>query len=149
MYQHADGLHGHGALDNALGTLNDRNLAVILESWFISIRNQPETSGGDELRWQNGFGFVTAVVSWIAKSNADAKLQRIESRLQQLSVLYSQFRIKKRNSPETIRSLPASTVETLYASQLEHPSTDADEIFLHQVQEKDNFDQRQRNLHTA
>lgn len=115
LYQHADILHGHGALDNALGTLNDRNLADILESWFISIRNQLETSDGDELRWKTGLGFVTAVVSWIAKSNADAKLQRIESRLQQLSVLYSQFRIRKRNSLETIRSLPASTVEALYA----------------------------------
>jgi integrase len=29
-------------------------------------------------------------------------------------VLYSQFRVKKRNTPETTRSLPASTIEALY-----------------------------------
>ena len=114
LYQHADELYRHGALDDALGTLNDRALAEILESWFISIRNQPETSEADETRWQAGLGFVTAVVTWVAKSDADKRLRQIEIRLQQLSILYSQFRVSKRNSPETIRSLPASTVETLY-----------------------------------
>lgn len=114
LYQHADEIYGCGTLDNALGTLNDQVLAEVLESWFISIRNQPKTSGADETRWQNGFGFVTAVVTWIAKSDADKRLRHMESRLQQLSILYSQFRVSKRSSPETIRSLPASTVEALY-----------------------------------
>jgi hypothetical protein len=115
LYRHADELRGPGALDNALGTLNDGLLAEILESWFISIRNQPKASEADETRWQVGLGFVTLVVSWIAKSDSHKKLRQIESRLHQLSVLYSQFRVKKRNAPETTRSLPASTVQVLYA----------------------------------
>ncbi len=114
LYQHADELLGHGALDDALGTLDDGSLAEILESWFISIRNQAKTSEADETRWQVGLGFVKSVVSWIAKSDAHKTLRQIESRLHQLSVLYSQFRVKKRNTPEMIRSLPASTVEVLY-----------------------------------
>ena len=31
LYQHADDFHGHGALDDALGTLNDNALAEILD----------------------------------------------------------------------------------------------------------------------
>jgi integrase len=114
LYQHADQLRGYGALDDALGTLNDGDLAEILESWFISIRNQAATTEADETRWQAGFSFVTSVVSWIAKSDAQKTLRQIESRLHQLSVLYSQFHVKKRNTPEMVRSLPASTVEVLY-----------------------------------
>ncbi|MFL6675864.1 MAG: hypothetical protein ACJ8LG_21555 [Massilia sp.] len=80
----------------------------------MSIRNQATTSEADETRWQVGLGFVTSVVSWIAKSDAHKALRDVEARLHQLSVLYSQFRVKKRNTPEMIRSLPASTVEVLY-----------------------------------
>jgi integrase len=114
LYQYGDELLGYGALDDALGTLDDGSLAEILESWFISIRNQAKTSEADETRWQVGLSFVTSVVSWIAKSDTHKTLRQIESRLHQLSVLYSQFRVKKRNTPEMIRSLPASTVEVLY-----------------------------------
>jgi integrase len=114
LYRHADELLGYAALDDALGTLNDSHLAQILESWFISIRNQVRTTDADETRWQVGLGFVTAVTSWIAKSDAGETLRKIEIRLHQLSVLYSQFRVKKRNAPDMVRSLPASTVESLY-----------------------------------
>jgi len=114
LYQHADELLGYGALDDALGALNDSRLAEILESWFISIRNQARTSEADQTRWQVGLNFVTSVVSWIAKSDVHKTLRNIEIRLHQLSVLYSQFQVKKRNKPEMVRSLPASTVEMLY-----------------------------------
>jgi integrase len=50
----------------------------------------------------------------MAKSNSGRILRQIQARLHQLSVLYSQFRVKKRNAPESIRSLPPSTVEALY-----------------------------------
>jgi len=114
LYQHADALHGYGALDDALASLHDAALGEILESWFISIRNKSRTTAADETRWQVGFNFVRSVVSWIAKSDSDRTLRQIEARLHQLSVLYSQFRVKKRNVPEAIRSLPASTLEALY-----------------------------------
>lgn len=77
LYRHSDGLYGYGALDEALGSLNDRTLANVLESWFISIRNQAETSESDETRWQTGFGFVTSIVAWIAKSEANERLRTI------------------------------------------------------------------------
>jgi len=114
LYLYADDLFGYSTLDNALASLDDAALGQILESWFISIRNKPETTSADELRWQVGLNFVRSVISWIAKSNSDQILSGIESRLHQLSVLYSQFRVKKRNAPEPVRSLPASTVEALY-----------------------------------
>jgi integrase len=114
LYQHADELRGCGALDDALASLDELALGQILESWFVSIRNKPQTTATDETRWQVGFNFVRSVVSWIAKSNSDRALRQIDVRLHQLSVLYSQFRVKKRNAPETIRSLPASVVEALY-----------------------------------
>jgi integrase len=114
LYQHADGLRGCGALDDALASLDDEALGEILESWFMSIRNKARTTPADQTRWQVGFQFVSSVVTWVAKSRSDQILRQIEARLHQLSVLYSQFRIKKRNAPESIRSLPASTVEALY-----------------------------------
>lgn len=72
------------------------------------------TFGGDETRWQAGFGFVSSVVTWISKSGANNHLQPIQSRLQQLSIIYSQLHVKKRSSTEKVRSLPASTIEALY-----------------------------------
>ena len=114
LYAHAESLCGPGALDVALGSLDDATLAEILESWFVSIRNQPKTFGGDETRWQTGFGFVSSVVTWISKSGANSHLQPIQSRLQQLSILYSQLHVKKRSSTEKVRSLPATTIEALY-----------------------------------
>jgi len=43
LYQHADELWGCGSLDDALASLDDGRLGQILESWFISIRNKPQT----------------------------------------------------------------------------------------------------------
>jgi integrase len=116
LYQHAERLRGPNALDNALAELDDGVLAQILESWFVSIRNQSVVTGADEKRWQAGLGFVTAVVTWLSKSQTgDDRLQRIEQRLHRLSMLYSQLHVRKDNAVETVRSLPARTVEALYA----------------------------------
>ena len=115
LYQHADQLRGMSALDDALGTLNDEVLAEILESWFVSIRNQPNGTDIDEKRWQTGLGFVTSVVTWVSKSQAaDNRIRRIEERLNRLSTLYSQLHVRRVKTIETVRSLPASTVEALY-----------------------------------
>ncbi|KRB81050.1 site-specific integrase [Noviherbaspirillum sp. Root189] len=114
LYQHADLLLGWAALDDALGTLNDDVLATILESWFVSIRNQPRTTEGDEKRWQTGLGFVSSVLTWVSKSQAGHLIRSIEERLQPLSLLYRQLHVHKAKPIETIRSLPATTVETLY-----------------------------------
>lgn len=115
LYLHADELLGTGALDDALGTMQDQVLATILESWFVSIRNQPVATGADEIRWQTGFGFVTDIVTWLSTSGcAEDRLRQIEQRLHRLSSLYGQLHVKKNTSVETIRSLPASTVKVLY-----------------------------------
>jgi len=123
LYRHADELLGYGVLDDALASLDDAVLGQILESWFISIRNKSRTTAADETRWQVGFHFVRSVMAWIAKSDSHRILEQIEARLHQLSVLYSQFRVQKRNAPESIRSLPASTVEALY--QLLDPESES------------------------
>jgi integrase len=114
LYQHADQLLGRSALDDALGMLNDDVLATILESWFVSIRNQPQTTDGDEKRWQTGLGFVSLVVTWVSKSQAGELMQCIEKRLQRLSMLYRQLHVNKAKPVEAIRSLPAATIKALY-----------------------------------
>lgn len=114
LYQFADQLLGRSALDDALGTLNEDALAQILESWFVSILNQPRTSASDEHRWQTGLGFVSSVVTWVAKSQSGQLMHRIDARLQQLSILYGQLHVNKAKPVESIRSLPAATVTTLY-----------------------------------
>jgi hypothetical protein len=114
LYQHADQLLGRSGLDDALGALDDDALAGILESWFVSIRNQPTTTESDEKRWQTGLGFVSSVVTWISKSGSGELMRRIDARLHHLSMLYRQLHVNKANPIESIRSLPATTVKALY-----------------------------------
>jgi hypothetical protein len=115
LYAHADRLRGKHALDDALGSLNEADLAEILESWFVSIRNRSTVTRSDEKRWQTGLGFVTSTVTWLSTSGtSNDQLQRIEQRIHRLSTLYSQLYVHKCAEAEIIRSLPASTVEWLY-----------------------------------
>jgi integrase len=116
LYQHADNLIGVGALDDALSGFDDEALAAILESWFISIRNQPAVTSADENRWQTGLGFVTDVITWLSSARrADDRLRHIEQRLHRLSSLYGQLHVRRSAAADAVRSLPASTVEALYA----------------------------------
>ena len=116
LYQHADNLIGVGALDDALSGFDDEALAAILESWFISIRNQPAVTSADENRWQTGLGFVTDVITWLSSARRpDDRLRHIEQRLHRLSSLYGQLHVRRSAAADAVRSLPASTVEALYA----------------------------------
>lgn len=115
LYAHADSLFGTGSLDDALGDLDDVRLAEILESWFISIRNQASVGSADETRWRTGLSFVTAIVTWLSKTTLSTdQLRHIESRLHRLSTLYGQLHVRKSKHASQIRSLPASVVEVLY-----------------------------------
>lgn len=115
LYQHADKLIGDNALDDALSGFDDEALAAILESWFISIRNQPAVTSADENRWQTGLGFVTDIITWLSRAgSADDRLRHIEQRLHRLSSLYRQLHVRRSAAADAVRSLPASTVEALY-----------------------------------
>jgi integrase len=121
LYEHADRAFKANALDDALSELDDARLGDILESWFVSLRNQPVATRSNEDRWQTGLAFVTSVVNWLSKS-ADAKMRQIEARIHRLSTLYSQLHIRQGGRNETVRSLPASVVENLY--QMLDPESD-------------------------
>jgi integrase len=115
LYGHADRLFGNHALDDALAALNDVRLAEILESWFISIRNQPSVGPADESRWRTGFAFVMSVVTWLSKTTLPTdRLRQIEARLHRLSHLYGQLHIRQSRNTNQVRSLPASVVQALY-----------------------------------
>ena len=114
LYGHADRLFGSHALDDALGSLNDAVLADILESWFISIRNQPSVGPADESRWRAGLEFVVSIVTWLSKTTLSTnRLRKIEARLHRLSELYGQLHIRQSRHTNQIRSLPASVVQAL------------------------------------
>lgn len=93
LYEHADRAFKINALDDALCALDDARLADILESWFVSLRNQPVATRSNEDRWQTGLAFVTSVVNWLSKS-VDAKMRQIEARIHRLSALYSHLECK-------------------------------------------------------
>jgi integrase len=115
LYCHADRLFGKHALDDALASLDDVSLADILESWFISIRNQPIVGPADESRWRVGFAFVVSVITWLSKTTLPTdRLRHIEARLHRLSHLYGQLHIRQSRHTSQIRSLPASIVQALY-----------------------------------
>ncbi len=115
LYVHADRQLGVNALDDALGRLDDVVLAEILESWFISIRNQAFVGPADESRWRTGLAFVDSVVTWLSKSTLPTgRLQQIEARLHRLSHLYGQLHVRKSRQQSQIRSLPASVIKALY-----------------------------------
>lgn len=115
LYAHADSLFGTSSLDDALGDLDDVRLAEILESWFISIRNQAYVGSADETRWRTGLSFVTAIVTWLSKTTLPTdRLRHIEGRLHRLSNLYGQLHVRKSKHASQLRSLPANVVEVLY-----------------------------------
>lgn len=115
LYQHVDTLYGCGALDTALGRLDEQRLATALESWFITIRNRPNVTDADETRWQTGLTFVTAIVTWLSSSTIpNERLQHIEARLHRLSHLYRQLHVRRKRQPAATRSLPANVAQTLY-----------------------------------
>lgn len=115
LYGHADRLFGSHALDDALGSLNDAVLADILESWFISIRNQPSVGPADESRWRSGHEFVVSIVTWLSKTTISTdRIRQIETRLHRLSHLYGQLHIRQGRHTNQIRSLPASVIQALY-----------------------------------
>ncbi|WP_201314370.1 site-specific integrase [Dyella sp. EPa41] len=115
LYRHADRVFGHGSLDASLGSLSQDRFSEILETWFISIANQPITSGSDELRWQTGFGFVSFIVAWQVKSASNIKaLSDVHAATRRLSHLYKQLRIQKPRQATAVRSLPGGVVEGLY-----------------------------------
>ncbi|WP_261309895.1 site-specific integrase [Burkholderia stabilis] len=123
LYRHADGILGVNGLDDALAEMNDKALADVLESWFVSIRNRPKATRADELRWHAGLGFVTEVLTWLSKGRVpDNQLRDMEARLHRLSTLYGQLHVRKSGQVETIRSLPSSVVEALY--ELLDPESD-------------------------
>lgn len=80
LYGHADRQFGSHALDDALGSLNDAVIADILESWFISIRNQHSVGTADESRWRAGYEFVVSIVTWLSKTTLSTdRLRQIEA----------------------------------------------------------------------
>ncbi len=116
LYRHVDMLYGCGALDDALGRLDEQKLAAALESWFITIRNRPDVTDADETRWQTGLAYVTSIVTWLSSSTIpNERLQHIEARLHRLSHLYRQLHVRRKRQPSSIRSLPANVAQTLYA----------------------------------
>ncbi|MGY6254735.1 site-specific integrase [Paraburkholderia caledonica] len=121
LYEHADRSFKANALDDALAGLDEARLADILESWFVSLRNQPVAGSSNEDRWRTGLGFVTSMVTWLSKSD-DTNMQQIEARIHRLSTLYRQLHIRQGGRTETLRSLPASVVESLY--QILDPESD-------------------------
>jgi len=115
LYQHAETLIGIGGLDAAIGQANYEVLAEVLESWFITIRNQPVATESLELQWQNGLHFVQTILAWLPNNkSSDGDRRKMEERLHKLNHLYRQLHINKPIRVEQVRSLPAEVVENLY-----------------------------------
>ncbi len=117
LYRHADTLlRRPDSLDDALAARDGQTLARILESWFVSIRNQSTVTAEDEKRWHTGFTFTNQMVTWLARcQETDNATRGIAERLHRLSLLYGQLSVRKDNPVEMLRSLPATVVEELYA----------------------------------
>lgn len=115
LYAHTDLVFGPSFLDDALGTVNDALLSDMLESWFISIKNQSDIGPSDEARWRAGLSFVVCIITRLSKANLPTeRLRRMEARLHRLSHLYGQLHVQRNRRPSFPRSLPASVVHALY-----------------------------------
>lgn len=116
LYEFADNLKGYGTLDNIIAEVDLETLGEILESYFVSIQNQTIVNSSSQLKWQIAYQFVRDSLLRLSKGNFPIKkLHEIEKRLNKLNMLYKQLRIGRKRQQETIRSLPASVVEALYA----------------------------------
>ena len=96
LYAHTDLVFGPSFLDDALGTVNDALLSDMLESWFISIKNQSDIGPSDEARWRAGLSFVVCIITRLSKANLPTeRLRRLEARLHRLSHLYGQLHVQR------------------------------------------------------
>lgn len=80
----------------------------------MSLRNHAAGTKNDEVLWHTGTGFVFSVIAWLSKSASDERTGQVERRLHRLKTLYGQLHVRLTKSIESIRSLPANTVEALY-----------------------------------
>lgn len=110
-----DVLFGSSSLDDALAAVDDLVISEMLESWFVSIKNQPIVGPSDEARWRAGLSFVMSIVTKLSKVTLPAeRLHQMEARLHRLSHLYGQLHVRKGRRAAHVRSLPASVVHALY-----------------------------------
>lgn len=115
LYAHTDLVFGPNFLDDALGTVNDALLSDMLESWFISIKNQADVGPSDEARWKAGLSFVVFIITRLSKASLPTeRLRQMEVRLHRLSQLYGQLHVQRIRRSSSPRSLPASVVHALY-----------------------------------
>lgn len=115
LYQFTDNHVGLGALDDAIASVDMAKLGDLLESYFISIRNQPDVSEATQQRWHVAYQFLQNTILRLSKSNLPlAQLDTIHVRLERLERLYGQLRIGRKRSQDILRALPAVVVECLY-----------------------------------
>jgi integrase len=102
-------------LDNTLGLGDISEIGNILETYFISLRNQSVVNGTTEKKWQTCLAFVKDISIRIHSLPArDRRLDDIDSIAHRLDTLYGQLRIQKSRKPDTLRSLPLAVLEELY-----------------------------------
>ncbi len=114
FYAYADSVHGPLVLDNALAKLDTDKLAELLEGYFITLKNKPVRTTGDEARWKTIHEFVTTVVTWQSRGNPQSALVKAAKRFLHLDNLYKQLHVQRPRKQDLLRALPANVVAALY-----------------------------------
>lgn len=130
LYQFSENSRHLGALDDAIARVDIEMLSDILESYFISIRNQPNVTPSTQLRWRVAYQFLKDTILRLSKSSLPlAQLEAIHVKLERLERLYGQLRIGHKRTQDILRALPAVVVEALYEmldpSSIANPFRDA------------------------
>lgn len=117
LYVHAEGLGSD--LDDALSAIDFDVLSVLLDSFFVSLRNVPVPVNSDVNRWNTAFHFVKDTCERLERNPSVGKnMASIRDRMARLDNLYLGLRPYKRRTKPEIRSLPRSVLmEVLEAAR--------------------------------
>jgi len=108
FYRFADELLGPGRLDAAITAFDLDQLGMVLEGYFMSIKNRRRRKSPDS-RWKAALDFVRDILSRITKGVAsETRYRELSNKLARYEMLYSNLRTDRRRRAEPIRSLPLS-----------------------------------------
>ena len=115
LYEHYDAQHQQGALDLAISRIDDEALAEALESWFVTLSNQPKATQSTEFRWKTGVAFITSIRRWLSGGSPESPaMSNARSRWTNLAQLYRNLHVPKPKRTGQIRALPSNVIEALY-----------------------------------
>ena len=113
LYSHVDSIHGDGALDDALNTVDVGRVQSYLEAFLVSLQlRSQDAPPGREFKWKTAYSFIQWVLLALGGSQPD--IDDLERRVRQLHQLYGSLRPRRHLPVYVNRTVPSAVLEELW-----------------------------------